>query len=131
MKLEIKDIYSGDIEEVWNWQKTSNESVYFQLEIEVGECGVSGGNLFQLIVATPEGFRVHHVGEAKKSFLSLKAINKSLGKNSLLIINDYSWERLLERLNQIIKSCEKETWEQSIYELRKNFFWEYEGLNQH
>ena len=131
MKLEIKDFSSGDIEEVWNCQKTSNESVYFHLEIEVGECGVSGGNVFQLIVATPEGVRAHHVGEASKSFLSLKATNKSFGKNTLLIIKDYRWEKLLERLNQIVKSCERDTWEQTIYELRKNFFWEYEGLQQH
>lgn len=126
IKLEISDYSSGDIDEVWNWQPSDN-NIYFQLSIEIGEKGEAGGNFFELIVTTPQGMEKRHVGELKEEYeKSLKGY-EGLAKNGLLVLDEYSWENLENRLNEIVKSCERDTWQDSINELRKQFFWEYEN----
>jgi len=131
IELEISGYDSGDIDEVCSWQAPNN-NVYFQLTIEIEEKNVEGGNFFQLVVATREGIESHHHGEIKADFDSLKKNGGyDLAKNGLLVLDEYSWENLENKLNEIVKSCERNTWQDSIYELRKHFFWEYENIQYH
>jgi len=57
MKLEIRNFSSMDIANLWDWEPSSLEEVCFHLELEIGEKGSKGGQLFQLVVATPEGLK--------------------------------------------------------------------------
>jgi hypothetical protein len=127
ISLEITEYSSGDIDEIWNWVP-EDDNVYFQLTIEVAETDKPGGNYFSLVVASPEGLRLNHNGEVKDAFAKRMKNHKGLAKNGLLIIQDYSWKKLEGKLQEILKSSENDCWSDSIYELRKHFFWEYENI---
>jgi len=116
MKLEIRDFSSADIDDVWNWNPSSHEDVFFQLEFEIGEVGQLGGNLFQLVIATPEGIR-----KFSKEFGTNRVPNRNL-----LVIGDFDWKSLVRKLEEIIQSCERATWNESIICLQRFFQWEYE-----
>jgi len=119
IQLEITDYSSADIDQVWEWVPKSEMEVFFQLTIEISEIGLEGGNLFQLVVATPEGLRAY----ADK-------YNRSFPDRALLVLSHYSWECLEERLKNIVLQCSKGDWNTSISCLQKFFQWEYEDYQQ-
>jgi hypothetical protein len=112
MKLEITDYSSADIENVWAWVPESSEEVCFHLEIEVSEAGVRGGDLFELVVATPEGLRAH----------SREYPTYEFPDRNLLVFSEYSWQALVGRLERIVANCTRDTWEQSVACLGQYFF---------
>ncbi|WP_417391107.1 Imm8 family immunity protein [Gimesia sp.] len=116
IKLEIIDFFSGDIDEVWNWIPEFDEEVFFHLEIVVAEVGKKGGNLFQMEIATVEGL---------KNF-RLKYPDKNISSHGLIIIENYSWESLLNHLKSEIEVCSLNSWQESMQCLSKKFLWEYE-----
>lgn len=117
-KLEILDYDSADIDEVWNWVPESAQDVFFHLEIEVGEVGKEGGNLFQMEVATLEGLKN----------IQLKYPEKKFASRGLIILDKYSWESLLNYLKTELRQCSRKSWQESIQCLSKKFLWEYENF---
>lgn len=103
-----------------------DESVYFHLELHIGESGVDEDWVFQILVSTHDGIERHHRGGAKAAFESIEKRNEEMGKSALIVIDDYSFEKLMKRLESIVISCERNDPEKSLLELRKHFFWEYE-----
>ena len=119
INLEIIDYSSGDVDSVWNWVPASNEDIFFQLSIEVSEVGCDGGNQFQLVVATPEGIR-SFMEQHDQAFLD----------RSLIVLREYSFLNLKERLTQILNECSRDSWNESIACLQRYFQWEYEDCRQ-
>ena len=114
LELEIKDWYSSEIQEVWNWSPKDKSMVYLTLEIEIGEVG-KAGTLFQTVVATPMG--ISSQGKTDSGILS---------DRNLLLVDDYRWEIVEKRLMDIVKKCSANTWDESIQRLQRYFLWEYE-----
>ena len=117
MKLEIRDYSSGDLDRVWDWVPNKADAVYFHLAIEIGEAGNQGGDFFDLVVATPEGLR-----EYSKEF------GVELPDRCLLVFSEYGWSALVRRLESILESCARDTWEESVLCLQRYFHWEYEDF---
>ena len=117
MKLEIRDYHSVDVDQVWNWKPSADEDVYFHLEIEVAETGQEGGTLFQMVVATPKGL----------SWFA-QQYKQPIPDRGLLILDQYSWQTVLARLERIVERCTQESWKESIECLSRYFLWEYESV---
>jgi len=128
IKLEIRDYFSSDVDDLEGWHPATSSDVYFPLEIGIGEVGITGEHLFQAIIATPEGLIKHHTGKALEAFNILQRMGEESGKNALVIVDGYNWSKILSKLEKMVLECEKESWDESLDCLRKNFFWEYEGM---
>jgi len=112
--LEIKSLSSPDVE-IDVWAPESSEKVCFLLEAEIGERGSGRSDLFQVVVATPEGLRQLPVNEA--SILTDRAT---------LVFADFSWSALHKTLGRIVRRCTAEDWNGSVLRLQRYFRWEYE-----
>lgn len=128
VSLEIIDLRSLDIDDPAAWRPASPADVYLTVELEIGEAGVSGGHVFQLLVATPQGVRAHHHGRALEAFTSMRKRGKSFGIDALLVVDPYGWSGVQATLLQRVKSCERSIWAESLDCLRTKFFWQYEGI---
>lgn len=130
LRLDIVDLRSLDIDDPSSWRPAAPEAVYLMFELEVGEAGVSGAHVFQLLVATDEGLDAHHRGRARAAFDSMSERGDGLGIDALLVVDRYHWPSLREALSERVASCARATWAESLDCLRAKFFWEYEGLER-
>jgi hypothetical protein len=112
--LELRSLSSSDVE-VGVWRPDDEKGVCFPLELEVGERGVDGADLFQVIVATPEGLRRLPASS-----------NGVLADRGLIVLDRFDWQLLRKVLNDILVACAAETWNESVLRLQRYFFWEYE-----
>jgi len=88
-QLEAKCYWSPDIGNPWDWTPEQNE-VFYLLEINIGDIYGDAANIYSIIVATPEGI------------LSMKEKNPLNGVYKILLLNDYSWERVVHIINSIV-----------------------------
>ncbi|KWS07162.1 hypothetical protein AZ78_4723 [Lysobacter capsici AZ78] len=89
---------------------------------------MSGGQVFQLLVATPQGVRAHHQGKALQAYTSMSKRGTSFDIDALLVVDPYDWASVHAALLQRVASCERSTWAESLGCLRAKFFWQYEGV---
>jgi ribosome biogenesis protein Tsr3 len=116
IKLKIQDFYSPDVE-VHSCEPEAPEAVRFLLELEIGEAGNERKDLFQVVVATPEGLRAG----AKDSVIADRAT---------IVVSEYSWIQLRRAVEQIVERCEAPTWKEAVLRLQRYFRWEYEDYVQ-
>lgn len=110
--LKVHDYYSPDIE-IYSWEAASAEQVRFLLELEIGEAGGESKDLFQVVVATPEGMRAG-------------ATKPVIADRATIIVSEYEWAQIQRTVEQIVKRCQAPTWEESVLRLQRYFKWEYE-----
>ena len=112
--LEVRSISSPDVE-FYAWEPLNNSDVFFLVEIAIGEAGVKGSDVFQIVVATPEGLRARsRVGEF------------TIRERCTLIVSNYNWAEIKKSLETIVRKCEGENWSTSTLNLQRFFNWEYE-----
>ena len=112
MKLEIRSIGSSDFELEDFAPKTSDE-VLFVLDVEVGVVGEDGADLFYVTVATKE---------ALKSRPATPTTSKGP-----LILEEYSFDHLRQKVASIVAACERSTWLESVKCLMGTFDHEYDS----
>lgn len=120
MILEIKDIVSSDVTNVWEWHPKNLEEIYFVLEMEIGYKNRDSADVFQVVVATPEAIRSRQ-----------KHLPSYIPGREYFIVLSYSWENLEKELTKIVESCSCEIWEECVKKLTKYFLWEYEDHEYH
>ncbi|MEL6503693.1 MAG: Imm8 family immunity protein [Pseudomonadota bacterium] len=52
----------------------------------------------------------------------------SSGKTKVLFCHEFYWPKVLQSIHNILDKCERPTMDESWRELRKRFYWEYEGI---
>lgn len=116
-RLEIRSLHSPDVE-VDAWEPADDREVHFLLELEIGEVGDERADLFQVVVASPEGLRAR------------KAHGGVLSDRATLVLSRFSWTTVHGALARIIKSCEADDWAEAVQRLQRYFAWEYEDYVQ-
>jgi hypothetical protein len=116
LRLETKRISSPDVE-VDIWEPESRDDVYVLLEVEIGVAGEDGADIFQLMIATPEGLRRHAGGEV-------------IAERALVVVSDFSWAQVRKTLGAIVDRCAANDWSESVLRLQRYFSWEYEDYVQ-
>jgi hypothetical protein len=114
MELTIKSMMSPDVE-IDAWEAESPRDVYFLLELEIGETHRDAADLFQVMVATPEGLREHARGNI-------------ISERATLVLSEFSWPSLHRALQDILRKCQTTDWPQSCLRLQRYFRWEYEDF---
>lgn len=117
-KLQIKSRHSPDVQ-LDVWEPDDLADVYFLLELEIGEEGKEGADLFQVVIATPEGLRRR--GAAR---------NGVIEKRATLVISELSWKTVHRAVADIVAACTAPTWNESVLKLQRYFRWEYEDYQR-
>jgi hypothetical protein len=117
IKLEIRSYYSSDVEV--DSSESVSESMWFPLQLEIGCSGRIGADIFDAMVATPEGLRGKAVPDD----------TGALSVRGLLVFREFSWSSLRRTIDVILAQCQAETWEESVLRLQRFFFWEYESAS--
>jgi hypothetical protein len=113
-KLEIKTWSSPDID-LHDWAPRDRLDVKFLLELEIGTVGENQRDIFQVVVATPEGLRKHSRSEV-------------ICERATLVLSNYSWSLLQRTCTNIVRRCEASSWEEAVLRLQRYFEWEYEDF---
>jgi len=115
MKPHLNDYVCADIPEVWNWVPDDPKDVYYYMELTIGTGG-KAADLFGLTVSTPEALskRMRTLGQQSQS-----------GRHHLIVL-DYSWDKVLQFVNDVIEKCHGKDWEAISLRLARHFNWEFE-----
>jgi hypothetical protein len=95
------------------------EDVYYPLELTIGIKGDKRGDVFQVLVATPEAIR--------SRFSSTK---KCLTGRHVLLVTEHDWPSITKYCESIVGQCADETWEKVAVCLSRFFRWEFEDYTQ-
>ncbi|CAE6834941.1 hypothetical protein R75465_06442 [Paraburkholderia aspalathi] len=115
MKLIIHSIHAGNGDNLRTWVPENELVVSEFIYISIGEKGKKTGDGFSIRVATPDGLR------------QLAPENGILATRPLLVMVRYSFGDLWKWLNDVVSSCEGETWIECVENLRIYFNWEFDN----
>ena len=115
-KFEVKDYWSPDIYNPWAWSPEDN-SVFYLLEMTIGIKGENKGDIYSVIIATPEGI------------LKLnKERNKKTNLYKMLLIYQYDWNQIRNAIDEKLAHINPNEGQQAFDKLANMFYWEYEGM---
>ena len=118
IELEIQCISTGDIGKasLKKWQPQNPHDVWLSMSMEIGEKGDNASNIFLFTLATPEGIRRN---------LEESGRNHKFGR-FYLIVKEYNWKTIEKTIQEKVKRCQSDSWEESVRLLSRDFKWEYE-----
>lgn len=99
------------------WQPKDPLDVAVYLSVTIGERGRLGPHIFESAIYTTSNFR-----KRKQKFGS-----DFEDPNRVTVVYEYDWPKIRGKLDAVIKNCERLTEVATLTELRKHFYWEYEG----
>ena len=114
--LEVKHMVSPDVE-IDDSEVEAEDSVCFLLELEIGEVGDPRRDVFQVMVATPEGLRRYATAEI-------------ITNRSTIVFANFSWSGLRHEIRRTVNACSAASWPESMMKLQRFFRWEYEDYVQ-
>ncbi|HLP66950.1 MAG TPA: Imm8 family immunity protein [Rhizobium sp.] len=97
------------VERLQQWEPVNPRSVALTMCLEIGWDDDAGADDFNVYVVTND-LRSHFPRRS----------------NAWLFVDVLDWRDVLSSVLNILRKCERSTWEESIVELRKRFDWEYE-----
>lgn len=113
--LEIKSIFSSDIDDLYNWEAEDTSCVCFQISIDVGPIDEEGSNIFQVLIATPSGLHI-----------TMEKYDVARYERNVMVYQNYSFDKLHEDLKNIVFKCQCDSYHESVLKLQRFFLWEYE-----
>jgi len=116
MKSHLNDYVCVDLpEQVRNWVPDDPKDVYYYMELTIGD-RPGAGDLFGLTVSTPE---------ALSKRMSTSGQQSLSGRHHLIVL-DYSWDKVLQFVNDVIDKSRGRDWEDVALKLARHFHWEFE-----
>jgi hypothetical protein len=116
MKLVIHSVSCWDHPNIRTWEPRDPDDVAEELTVDIGPRGKNTADSFILKIATPKGL------------CRLPAHAGIVATRPLVVLERYDFQVLWHWLEETVASCERDTWEACVAELRLHFLWEYEGM---
>lgn len=117
-KAELKGFFSPDIDDLKNFQPLKDDCFGFLLQTLVGPKGEEGEESFDIEIFTP------------KWLLSRYKKNEILFLRHSIIVFEYNYEKLMERITSSIERCSGETWDEVAEEVGRIGHWEFEDYQE-
>lgn len=71
-------------------------------------------------------FYVHVISEAAAEQL----LPGELDRSKIIVLRDYSWQAVIDAVEEILHGCQEGTWEEVSAQLSKRFNWEFESYGE-
>ena len=111
-RLELKTMFSSDLD-LRTWRPEDPQCFSFWLQLDIGQEGGPGADIFQAVVVTPEALkRDESIGPARHRVP--------------IVLVSYDYDHLKDAVESTIATCNRLTWDESVDALRERFMWEYE-----
>ncbi len=111
MKPVIKSYDCTDMDDdLETWQPVDPEYADLWINFTIGTDDEEAADHFLAHVVTP------------------KALNDHRDKKFAVVLNEYSWEALMNEIANILKKCEGEDWIEVSGKLSQYLKWEYAGM---
>jgi hypothetical protein len=111
---ELKSIISPDIIDLKSYFPEDPESFSFMLQLLIGPKNQDGAESFQVEVCTPQWLSQHFAEE-----------EIIIGRHYLIVF-EYNYERLINRINKYLQLCSGETWKDVAEKVGRLGLWEFE-----
>lgn len=115
MKVEIKNITSPDILNFEYYNPEDKKSFSFLLELEIGELGKDGADLFTIEVCTPKWLIENY---QTKDII--------FGQNKIIVF-EYDIKNIIDVIEKYLDSLYGDTWKDIVNQISKIAKWEFEG----
>lgn len=114
MQAEIKFLHSPDIDDLVNYSPKDKQNFSFLLELMLGKVDEKGEESFDMIVCTPDWLKEHHNK------------NDILFGRHYLIVFEYNYQAIFDKLNQYVNSIEAKNWDEIGLKAGRIGHWEFE-----
>lgn len=112
MRARLKSLRSDEIADLAHWAPPDPEEFAVPLVLEVGVLGAKGRERFELLVATPAWLRRRH------------GRHGAVVGTGLLLVFEWSYERLRSFLAREVERCSGETWPEVARQVGRIAEWE-------
>jgi len=110
---KLKAFDCVDHDPIDEWVPASDSDVHYSLCLHIGPPDEDGADLFYVDVATPQAINEHNLGRRLKE--------------RRIVVNSYSWDNVLEKVQETLRNCGGDSWNQQSELLAKHFYWEFEN----
>jgi Immunity protein 8 len=117
MRARLKSLRSDDVPDLARWRPPDPASFSLPLVLEVGALGLRGRERFELLAVTPAWLRERHARDGA-----------ALGRG-LLIVFDWSFERVKAFLAGRVEACSGRTWPEVARKVGRIAEWEGDDSN--
>jgi hypothetical protein len=114
MKAEIKDIHSPDIPNPSTYKPANPDNFGFLIQLFIGPKDGDGSESFDIIICTPQWLSERY---NKQDII--------MGRHHLIVF-EYNYERIIQRINKYLQHCKGETWQQVAEKVARLGLWEFE-----
>ncbi len=118
MHANLKSWYCPDIEDLSTFSPPEFDNFSFLFRALVGLEGSEGAESFDIHVCTP-----------KWLLSNLKKEDVVCGRH-LLIVNEFNFERILNRIRDLIESCRGDDWDEIATKASRIGYWEFEDYKE-
>jgi hypothetical protein len=115
MRAIIKSFQSIDIEDLYNFTPLNRDNFSFLLELMVGPDTEEGEESFNIQVCTPQWLSSN-----------MKKEDILLG-NYFLIVLEYNFERIFNKIRQLVEGCSGNNWNEIAEKVSRIGHWEFEN----
>jgi hypothetical protein len=119
MKAVIRRLYSPDVDDLSNYIPSDPESFSFLLQMVAGPECEEGEESFDIQVCTPKWMLENY-----------KQDEIIIGRHYLIVM-EYNYDRILQRIRSFCSRCEGSTWEEVAEKLNRLGHWEFEDYQEY
>jgi hypothetical protein len=117
MRARLKSLRSDDVPDLSAWAPPEPDSFAVPLVLEVGALGHRGRERFELLAVTPRWLLERH------------GRNGAVLGRGLLVVFEWSYERLRAFLAKEVERCSGETWPEVVRKVGRIAEWEGDDAN--
>ncbi len=118
MKPQLKDMHSIDVDNLEAFKPEIDDNFSLRLSLLIGPQNQPGEESFDVFICTP------------------KWLLDNMGKEEIiigrhyLIVSEFNFTKIKDRLLQFIHSCEGENWKDCAMKLSRLGYWEFEDYQE-
>lgn len=118
IRLQIKSTFVFGETNIYAWEPDDPLTFATTLMVDIGATGKESADMFTLRIATPKGLD------------ALTYKDNIVAMGPLLVMKSYDANDLWNWLTKTVESCESNSWQECLENLRRYFLWEYDEYTE-
>jgi Immunity protein 8 len=114
---QIRSLFSPDAPGFPRWEAGDPSDVAILVEVEIGEDGQPGADVFQIMLVTPKGLERMAANKREPVILD----------RGLVVMREATAAGFEAWLSTTVEACAADTWVATVFNLQRYFRWEYEN----